>query len=43
VLTIDPAFDLTVAVLTNAVYGEGKADWLKCRRQFLNALAASLE
>ncbi len=42
VLTIDPAYDLTVAVLTNAVYGDGKADWLKVRRRFLNALASAL-
>ncbi len=43
VLTIDPTYDLTVAVLTNSVYGEGKANWLHIRRKFLNALAASLE
>lgn len=51
VLTIDPLYDLTVAVLTNSVYGDGsltedtgsKASWLLVRRRFLNALAASLE
>ena len=43
VLTLDPAHDLTVAVLTNAVYGDGRASWLQVRRRFLNALAASLE
>jgi CubicO group peptidase (beta-lactamase class C family) len=42
VLLIDPTYDLTVAVLTNSVYGEGKASWLILRRRFLNALAASL-
>ncbi len=46
VLTIDPANDLVVAVLTNSVYpteyGEGKLGWLALRRRFLNALAASL-
>ena len=53
VLTIDPTYDLTVCVLTNAVYdhskgeddskGESKADWLRTRRKFLNALAAAIE
>ena len=42
-LTLDPAHDLTVAVLTNSVHGDGKASWLQVRRRFLNALAASLE
>lgn len=41
-LVIDPAYDLTVAVLTNSVYGDGKGKWLTLRRKFLNALAASL-
>lgn len=46
ILTIDPAHDLTVAVLTNSVYpvagGAGRPGWLTLRRRFLNALAASL-
>ncbi len=42
VLTIDPTFDLTVVLLTNAVFGEGKEDFLRWRRKFLNALAAEL-
>jgi CubicO group peptidase (beta-lactamase class C family) len=42
VLVIDPEYDLTVAVLTNAVYGAGKTHWLGLRRRFLNALASSL-
>jgi serine-type D-Ala-D-Ala carboxypeptidase len=43
VLTIDPTFDLTVCVLTNAVYGDGKDEWLRTRRKFMNALAAAVE
>jgi CubicO group peptidase (beta-lactamase class C family) len=43
VLVLDPAFDLTVALLTNSVYGGGKTSFLTYRRKFLNALAASLE
>jgi serine-type D-Ala-D-Ala carboxypeptidase len=43
VLTIDPTFDLTVCVLTNAVFGDGKDEWLRTRRKFMNALAAALE
>jgi CubicO group peptidase (beta-lactamase class C family) len=43
VLTIDPTFDLTVCVLTNAVFGDGKDDWLRTRRKFMNALAAAVE
>jgi CubicO group peptidase (beta-lactamase class C family) len=43
VLTLDPAFDLTVALLTNSVYGNGKPQFLTVRRKFLNALAAALE
>jgi CubicO group peptidase (beta-lactamase class C family) len=42
VLLIEPAYDLTLAVLTNSVYGDGKASWLILRRKFMNALAASL-
>lgn len=42
-LTIDPEYDLTVALLTNAVYGDGKPTFLTYRRKFLNALAAALE
>ncbi len=46
ILTIDPANDLSIAVLTNSVYpvagGAGKPGWLSLRRRFLNALAASL-
>ncbi|GAB4464061.1 MAG: hypothetical protein OHK0029_33580 [Armatimonadaceae bacterium] len=42
-LLIDPQYDLTVAVLTNSVFGEGKASWLVYRRKFLNALAAAVE
>lgn len=41
-LLIDPAHELTVAVLTNAVFGDGKDDWLTTRRRFFNAIAASL-
>lgn len=41
-LTIDPAHELTVAVLTNSVLIDGKGKWLPLRRRFLNALAASL-
>ena len=41
-LVIDPAFDLTVALLTNAVLGEGKTDFLRWRRRFINAIAGSL-
>lgn len=45
-LTIDPASDLAVVVLTNSVYpvngGSGKPGWLSVRRRFLNALAASV-
>jgi CubicO group peptidase (beta-lactamase class C family) len=41
-LLIEPTYDLTVAVLTNSVYGDGKASFLILRRKFLNALAASL-
>lgn len=44
VLTIDPEFDLAVAVLTNSVFSSGgKTKWLPLRRRFLNALAAALE
>jgi CubicO group peptidase (beta-lactamase class C family) len=43
VLVLDPAFDLTVALLSNSVFGNGKASYLTYRRKFLNALAASLE
>lgn len=42
-LTIDPAYDLTIALLTNSVYIDGKASFLTYRRKFLNALAAALE
>lgn len=42
VLTIDPVHELTVAVLTNSVFIDGKGKWLPLRRRFLNALAASL-
>ena len=41
-LTIDPVHELTIALLTNAVYGDGKASFLTVRRKFLNALAAAL-
>jgi CubicO group peptidase (beta-lactamase class C family) len=42
-LTLDPAYDLTVALLTNSVFlADGKASFLTVRRKFLNALAASL-
>lgn len=43
VLTIDPEQELTVAVLTNSVYGDGKGEWLRVRRRFFNALAGALE
>jgi CubicO group peptidase (beta-lactamase class C family) len=43
VLTIDPEYDLTVALLTNRVLTDpGGTRWLSARRRFLNALAASL-
>ncbi len=43
VLTLDPEYDLTVAVLTNRVLTDpGGAKWLTARRRFLNALAAAL-
>jgi CubicO group peptidase (beta-lactamase class C family) len=41
-LTIDPEHELTVALLTNAVYGEGKGEFLRWRRKFLNTIAAAL-
>ncbi len=41
-LTIDPEHSLVVALLTNAVYGDGKASFLTYRRKFLNALAAEI-
>jgi serine-type D-Ala-D-Ala carboxypeptidase len=41
-LAIDPEYELTVVLLTNAVYGEGKEDFLRWRRKFLNALAGEL-
>ena len=42
-ITIDPALELVVVVLTNRVYTdlEGK-NWLALRRRFLNMLAASV-
>ena len=42
VLLIEPTYNLTIALLTNAVYGEGKTSFLILRRKFMNALAASL-
>jgi CubicO group peptidase (beta-lactamase class C family) len=43
VLTLDPVFDLAVAVVSNAVHRTGaKGKWLPLRRRFLNALAAAL-
>ena len=43
VLTLDPEYDLTVAVLTNRVLTDPDgAKWLPLRRRFLNALAAAL-
>lgn len=41
-LVIDPATNLTVAVLTNSVYTDGKGKWLPLRRRFMNALSAAL-
>lgn len=42
-LTLDPAHDLTVALLTNRVFADPDgAKWLATRRKFLNALAAAL-
>jgi CubicO group peptidase (beta-lactamase class C family) len=43
-LSLDPAYDLTVALLTNRVFAdpENGAAWLLARRRFLNALAAAL-
>jgi len=41
-LLVVPEFDLVVAVLSNAVHGEGKADWLAVRRHLMTAIAAAL-
>ena len=41
-LTIDPTHAVTIALLTNAVYADGKASFLTVRRKFLNAVAAAL-
>lgn len=44
-LTIDPAYDLAIAVLTNSVFPTtpgAKSNWLALRRRFLNALAAAI-
>ncbi|MFM7320378.1 MAG: serine hydrolase domain-containing protein [Armatimonadota bacterium] len=41
-LLIDPEHDVVVAVLANAVFGEGKADWLVLRRRLMTAIAAAL-
>lgn len=42
-LTLDPAHDLTVVLLTNRVFSDPDgAKWLSTRRKFLNALAAAL-
>ena len=41
-LLIDWMNDTTVAVLTNAVYGDGKERWLAVRRRFMNAVAAGI-
>jgi CubicO group peptidase (beta-lactamase class C family) len=41
-LTIDPTYNLTVALLTNSVFIDGKANFLTYRRRFLNALAATI-
>nr|CAA9232977.1 Beta-lactamase class C-like and penicillin binding proteins (PBPs) superfamily [uncultured Armatimonadetes bacterium] len=43
-LTLDPEYDLTVAVLTNRVFSDPTdgSKWLGVRRKFLNALAAAL-
>jgi len=41
-LVIDPAYDLTVVVLTNSVFIDGKRKWLPLRRQLMNALAGAL-
>lgn len=42
-LTIDPEYDLIVALLSNRVYTDPDgAKWLAVRRQFLNALAGAL-
>ena len=43
VLVIDPETEMVAVVLTNAVYGEGKGEWLRVRRRFFNALAGALE
>ncbi len=42
VLLVEPTYNLTVALLTNSVYSDGKTSFLILRRKFLNALAASL-
>lgn len=43
ILTLDPQYDLTVALLTNRVLSDPEgARWLSVRRRFLNALAAAL-
>lgn len=41
-LLLDWMHDTTVAVLTNAVYGDNKDKWLVLRRRFMNAVAAAL-
>ncbi len=45
-LTLDPTYDLVVALVTNAVYtpdgDDGKASYLSVRRKFLNAVAGCL-
>jgi serine-type D-Ala-D-Ala carboxypeptidase len=41
-LTIDPTHALTIAVLTNSVFGDGKASWLTLRRRFLNVIASAV-
>jgi len=41
-LLLDWMHSTTVAVLTNAVYGDNKDQWLVLRRRFMNAVAAAL-
>ena len=41
-LTLDPAHEVTIALVTNAVFGDGKTNFLTYRRKFLNTVASVL-
>ena len=41
-LLLDPDCDLTVVLLTNAVFVDGKESFLRWRRKFLNAVAGAI-